>query len=98
MKICSLKIAILCCTVILFAKCKPEDGVTSSACTFTDAESKAYYNKAVTFGNSPTRSNCNILKTASLDLIKKFEKCDAATKSQIAQLTQQWNSIDCNSF
>ncbi|MFD0939990.1 hypothetical protein [Pedobacter boryungensis] len=98
MKNYSFKIAILVFTVILFSKCKPEEEIKSSACTFTDAESKAYYNKAVTFGNSPTRSNCNILKTASLDLIKKFEKCDAATKSQITQLTQQWKSIDCNTF
>ncbi|MBB2146551.1 hypothetical protein GM921_13695 [Pedobacter sp. LMG 31464] len=98
MKNYSLKIAILFCAVLVFSKCKPEDEVKSSTCTFSDAESKAYYNTAMKFANSPTRSNCNVLKTASLDLIKKFEKCDAATKAQIAQLTQQWNNIDCNSF
>ncbi|WP_316769507.1 hypothetical protein [Pedobacter frigiditerrae] len=98
MKNYALKIAILFCAIIVFTKCKPEEDVTSSACTFSDAESNAYYNTAMKFANSPTKGNCNVLKQSSLDLIKKFEKCDAATKSQIAQLTQQWKSIDCNAF
>ena len=98
MKNFSLKIAVLLFSIVVFSKCKPEDDVKSSACNFTDAESTAYYNTAMKFANSPTRGNCNVLKQSSLDLIKKFEKCDAATKAQIAQLTQQWNNIDCNSF
>ena len=99
MKKFTLKFAILLFVAIGFSGCEPAEDITpSSSCTFTEAESKAYYDLAMKFANSPTSSNCSSLKTASYNLIKKFEKCDAATKAQIAQLTQSWNNINCSDF
>lgn len=98
MKNFTLKIAILLCSAFIFFGCNTNQDPVPSGCDFSDADSKAYYDVAMKFANSPTRSNCNTLKQSTLNLIKKFENCDAVTKAQIAQLTQQWNNVDCSAF
>jgi hypothetical protein len=87
----------LCIATLFFSGCNTNDDFSPKDCDFSDADSKAYYDVAMKFSSSPTRSNCNTLRQASYNLIKKFEKC-AETKQYVSQLTAQWDQVDCNSL
>ncbi|HET8830074.1 MAG TPA: hypothetical protein VFM79_12070 [Pelobium sp.] len=98
MKNFSLKLLLVLFIAVGLSGCEKEETSLSSNCEFTDAEYNAYYNLVTKFSANPTVANCNALKQASFKLIDKFKNCDVSTKEQITQLTQAWNSIDCNDF
>ncbi|MCO4294805.1 hypothetical protein NF867_18220 [Solitalea sp. MAHUQ-68] len=87
-------LTILFVSSLVLVSCKEDEPSVCDGLSQKDAE--AYYNIAMQFSNNPTRANCNTLKSASYNLIKKFEKCDQATKDQIAQLTAAWDNVDCS--
>ena len=98
MKNSTFKLTLFLCIATVFSTaCTTNDDFSPKDCDFSDADSKAYYDIAMKFNSNPTRSNCNTLKQASYNLIKKFEKC-TETKQYVSQLTSQWDLVDCNSL
>lgn len=93
-----LTLFLLVSATAVFVACEEEDtsSVNDGCEQHLEDLATTLANKSNTFSNNPTRSNCNAVRTAALNLIDAANDCDYGYLYE--DQAQYWIDLDCSVF